>query len=185
MCHSTCVKICFEGASGCKRIGSNPNDRVAATASACERTPSNPGSSHMDAKSPLDGLRRIASLPSISSNKIVFRSTRRGGFGFLTGNCSSFPMRCAAQKSATGHKRQWGAACGMQTNAPSSINAWLKSPLRVPGIMGSKTRSVRFLTAGLEISESSAVRRIQTRRTFPSTAGTGCPKAMDATAPAV
>ena len=41
------------------------------------------------------------------------------------------------------------------------------------------------LAAGRRISSPLAVSRASTRMTFPSTAGTGIPKEMDATAPAV
>ena len=69
--------------------------------------------------------------------------------------------------------------------APRSIMAWLKSPGAPAGITASRAPRIRRLVSGFVMSPASPVRRATTRSTFPSTAGTGSPKAMEATAPAV
>jgi hypothetical protein len=64
----------------------------------------------------------------------------------------------------------------VQTSAPSSINAWLKSPQFLSGNNASA------------VSHSRPVRpntRANTRSTLPSTTGARTPKAMLAMAPAV
>ena len=69
------------------------------------------------------------------------------------------------------------------------FEAILNSPPRMKNVdvyvTGSNARSTFVFTDCFIISLSSPVRRMMTRSTFPSTAGTGIPYAIDAMAPAV
>ena len=110
---------------------------------------------------------------------------RRAFLGAFTG---SSPMRSstrARQKGAAGHLSHWGAPLGRQTVAPSSIMAWLKFPGSPAGMTAWRAVVTFFFMAGEVMSPLSPVIRAATRSTFPSTAGTGMPKAMEAMAPAV
>lgn len=73
----------------------------------------------------------------------------------------------------------------MQTSAPSSMSAWLKSPHLSLGITPATSRSTPVFTDCFPMSSRLPVILATTRSTFPSTAGAGIPKAMDAMAPAV
>ena len=52
-------------------------------------------------------------------------------------------------------------------------------------MMGARAPATRFFMVWVVMSPVSPVIRATTRSTFPSTAGTGTPNAMDAMAPAV
>src|SRR2546428_11809255 len=75
-------------------------------------------------------------------------------------------------------------ATGVQTVAPSSINAWLNAPGRSGETSRSAISEIRLRTVPVVVFSRIRNRRAITRVTFPSTAGTGIPKAMLATAPA-
>ena len=61
----------------------------------------------------------------------------------------------------------------------------MKSPGASRGITSARAAVTLFFMAGVVMSPLSPVIRAITRRTLPSTAGTGRPKAMEAMAPAV
>ena len=63
--------------------------------------------------------------------------------------------------------------------------AWLKSPGARTGRTAFNAAHIRRVVSGVVMSLPSPVSRETTRSTFPSTAGTGTPKAMEAMAPAV
>ena len=130
-------------------------------------------------------VRRIAKREPQEITKTVIFSSFRGRFPCFTGKQASRPSRWARQKSAAGQLPQRGADPGRQILSPSSMRASLKAP-GSPGGMASRTRASalrRVPTA--EISDPSALRRVRTRRTFPSTAGIGRDQAMEPMAPAV
>ena len=103
----------------------------------------------------------------------------------FTGSSLQRPLFCARQTSFQGHASHKGAPFGRHTVAPSSISAWLKAPALFSGIISNKSFSIAVRTDAFMISASSSVTRDMTRSTFPSTAGTGMPNAIDAMAPAV
>ena len=137
-----------------------------------------------------------------STTRTSTRSSRFGAFfsfsgtsvtrnGFSSGRdaspaavCSARPAQCAA----TGHAEHRGAR-GAHTVAPSSIMAWLKSPGRSRESSASATARTAAAALVPLLAASppprAAARRAATRITFPSTAATGSPNAMDATAAAV
>jgi len=84
-----------------------------------------------------------------------------------------------AQDPATGQEAQRGSF-GVHTVAPSSIIAWFHER----GSSGSRSPSA-VARSQRALGSSAANRRARTRRTFPSTAATGSPNAIEATAAAV
>lgn len=103
----------------------------------------------------------------------VFSSFRRSCLFFFTGRFSTVPCTLAWQYSATGHTTHFGAPFGTHIIAPSSINAWLNVPDLLPGITFKNSFSTFVFTDCFKISLSSSMILAYTRRTFPSTAGTG------------
>ena len=97
---------------------------------------------------------------------------------------STAPSASARHSSRTGQSRQLGDS-GRHTVAPSSINAWFQSPGRSSATSVSATRHSAFSRTGSPAAPSRAKSRASTRATFPSTTGTGSPKAIEATAPTV
>ena len=211
MCHSIWEKICFASPNGWIRIGAYPISFTMESTSSCPIFPSTFGSSYSPAKSPFAGLFRIATFSSSLKIRTVFFSIFRGFALLLTGICPISSCFFASQKSFHGHSVQSGAPFGTQIVAPSSMSAWLNAPARfwwytfalrssaspihgntffsflpsAPCINFSNNFSISLRNDCFMISVSSAETRVKTRSTFPSTAGTGIPYAIDATAPAV
>ena len=111
--------------------------------------------------------------------------TLRGFFASFLGKSAAFPAKKAAHWPFSGQAPQSGGPLGPHTVAPSSISAWVKSPGHSAGYTVSKAALARFFTAGSLMGAGSAKKRDSTRSTLPSTAATGRPKQMEATAPAV
>ena len=65
------------------------------------------------------------------------------------------------------------------------MRAWLNAPGRSAGRAAAAQVRKIFLFFASSISKSEPVNRLRMRRTLPSTAGMGTPKAMDRMAPAV
>ena len=100
----------------------------------------------------------------------------------LRGKVSGSPRPAARQLSRHGQARQAGRR-GVQTKAPSSINACAKSPERSRAASRSAAARNSGRAAGNGVSTASS--RLSTRSTLASTATTACPPAIAATAAAV
>lgn len=74
---------------------------------------------------------------------------------------------------------------GTQTVAPSSISACVAIPGFFCGYVSCSFLVMRFFVVCRSMFASSARSRLYTRNTFPSTAGVGASKQIDAIAPAV
>ena len=110
---------------------------------------------------------------------------RRGFLAGRVGRSWVTPWALARQKSAAGHSSHNGAPLGRQTVAPRSIMAWLNWPGKSTGMMACRAWVKWRLPWVVVMSVSSARTRAATRNKFPSTAGTGWPKQMEAMAAAV
>ena len=139
----------------------------------------------MPASSPFDGRRWSRIFFPSCINSTVFSSIFLGFALLLCGSRLLLPCAHARQYGCQGHCVHLGSPFGTHTVAPSSIIACVNAPARVLGIVGASSRSTSFFTDCFIISESSSDTRISIRSTFPSTAGTGMPYAMEAIAPAV
>ncbi len=138
------------------------------------------GKLHMPPSSPSAGRRTNSARPSPSTTTAVAYSTLAGALrSFGAGRSSWVPAARARHHSPRGQSPQAGAD-GVHTVAPSSMRAWFQSP----GASGSTSPAAVSLSQAAPGSATSKS-LLSTRRTFPSTAGTGRPKAMLAMAPAV
>src|SRR3989454_1551251 len=161
-------------------------DRTAATRSPLSDRPirSPPGSAQRPPRSRPRGrrTRRTCPLavtrPNNTGTTGVERGLRR------IGSSRSSPAARARHQRSTGHRGQLGDV-GVQTVAPSSIIAWLNAPGRSEETRRAAISATRRRTDAVVTSSRIQKSRAMTRVTFPSTAGTGSPKAILPTAPAV
>ena len=102
----------------------------------------------------------------------------------MTGYFSCVPLGLAWQYAAKGQISHL-AILGVQTMEPMSMSAWLKSPGFSSEISSLSFSSNIFREAALEISDSISNNRLVTRIKFPSMAGSGKPKEIEAIAAAV
>ena len=158
---------------------------TARNASSSVSVPGSFGNSYRPASNPFFG-RLFKTTRSPSRITSTVRSSILLPFAFFfTGSSCQSPRFLVSQKEYQGHWSHKGSPFGTQTMAPSSISAWLKLPAQSCGITCCSACSTLVFTDCFIISELSADTRIRIRNTFPSTAGTGIPYAMDAIAPAV
>ncbi len=112
------------------------------------------------------------------------RTTGRAARGRLRGNDAARPPARARQAAASGQASQRGAR-GVQTSAPSSMTAWLKSPARRPGTSARPRACSAARVAGTSTGRRSSARRASTRIVLPSSANARASNAIAATAAAV
>jgi len=111
-------------------------------------------------------------------------SSGTGDFCLRRGIRCCLPVFRARQFCRNGHPSQDGFR-GVQTVAPSSIIAELKSPGCLAGTSCPASRHNSRTVFGSRTSDSIPCSRQRTRATLPSRIGSGLPNAIDAIAPAV
>ena len=124
---------------------------------------------------------RPRSVRTTTAARTCGRRPRPARLGNAPGSASS---RCARHANATGQVGHPGRV-GRQTVSPSSMTASLNSPAFARGRTEARDFSRRSRTSGSRTSPSSRVQRAATRRPFASSAITGRPNAIAATARAV
>ncbi len=140
-----------------------------------------PGNSHSPPSRPCSGLREMRSRGPLHTSAAPMSWWGSGARGLRCGRSSTVPRSSARQPIATGQSSHFGSR-GVQTEPPRSINAWLSFPAEPPA-SSIRPRASPSRSPGVGLSRS--YKRLSTRRTLPSTAGSGRPNAMLATAPAV
>ena len=123
---------------------------------------------------------RAPSVMQAQTTRTIGRSAR----GRLRGNDAARPSARARQPPASGQTSQRGLR-GVQTSAPSSISAWLKSPARRRGTSASPRACRAARVAGTSTGRRSPVSRASTRIVLPSSANARASNAIAATAAAV
>ena len=148
------------------------------------------GKSSCPAKRPFWGLRtNIHAEPSDTAATANFLS-RRFFWATFRGNCITLGTKpawsnsFALQTDRSGQPLHKGLV-GVQTVAPSSMRPWLNAPGSPGSTNSCANLQLSLNKAGDFIGRSIAQSLLKTRATFPSTSAAGCPKAMEAMAPAV
>lgn len=187
MRHSTCVKICVRSRVRVNSSGTRPQLSSSASACCASSVPSTFGSSQSPGKQTRLGPLAHGVLPAALKKEDRLFFDAAGLFCLLDGERSPrAALFCKAdcpQRTGIALRRTvWDAYTGSQ------FHQCLRQLAPLSGICSVNRRSAvsyAFLTAGRVTGAVSCVTRESTRSTFPSTAGSGTSKQMDATAPAV
>ncbi len=188
MCHSIWLKICFAAgrASGAAVPVSTPMAcRRARTSPAARASPSHSTGCHSPASRPFAGRCCKKKARRAFQQGQCHRLQSAGLWRCFGGSSNAVPAaRAAAQVGERAFFRT-GAHRSARRPVPQLHKGLIVVAGRIRRLVLHHSGGERFFTAGSVTAAGSLDKRENTRSTLPSTAGTGMPKLMDATAPAV